>query len=293
MRIDPAIGLTDSEILSYNTIRLEIKYDDGNVGISTGFFYHLEGSDNESVPVIMTNKHVLENGIRLDASFNPADKDYKVNLKDDKINFQIDNLDSNCWFSHPNLNIDLAFVPLNKIITQLTGQQKIPYILYFAHHNLPKPEEWASLTALEQVIVVGYPAGIWDSANNLPVLIPGSTATHPKINYENNTEFLISAPVYQGSSGSPVFLYQNKDMFLGQDLNLGKHRPRLVGILSHVFHQEQKGDMISIPIPTVKKQVPLVKIPNNLGVVIKSSQLDGFIPLIDKLLKDQKSMPMK
>ena len=45
--------------------------------------------------------------------------------------------------------------------------------------------------------------------------------------------------------------------------------------------------MVSIPIPTAKKEVPLVSIPNNRGIVIKSIELDGFILLIDKLLKEQ------
>ena len=150
-------------------------------------------------------------------------------------------LKHNCWLPHPNGSVDLAFIPLSKAIEQLSTEQKFPYILYFARHLLPKPEEWNTLTALEQVIVVGYPAGIWDSINNLPVLIRGTAATHPKIDYEARPEFLVSAPVYQGSSSSPVFLYENKEVFLGQDLNLGKHRPRLAGVLSKVFYQEQRG----------------------------------------------------
>lgn len=290
MRIDPSTGLTDSEILSYNTIRIEVKYDDGDVGISTGFFYQFEGSNKELIPSIVTNRHVLQNGEYLDFSFNPIGKDNKVNLKDNKFEMRIIDLKKNCWFPHPDESIDLAFIPLSKAIAQLNSEKKFPYILYFARHNLPKPEEWTTLTALEQMIVVGYPAGIWDSVNNLPILLRGEAATHPKIDYEGKSEFIVSAPVFQGSSGSPVFLYEYKDVFLGQDLNLGKHRPRLVGILSEVFYQEQKGEILNLPIPTVKKKVPIFRIPNNLGIVIKSTELDGFIPLIDKLLEEQKNV---
>jgi len=46
--------------------------------------------------------------------------------------------------------------------------------------------------------------------------------------------------------------------------------------------------MKSIPIPTVKKQIPVVNIPNNLGIVIKSKELDGSIPLIDRKISENK-----
>jgi hypothetical protein len=287
MRIDPSTGMTDSENMSHNTIRIKVKYDDGESGVSTGFFYSFEGNNKEFVPAIVTNKHVLENAEYLECSFNPTGKDNRVNLKDNKFEMSIVDLKNNCWYSHPNPSIDLAFIPLAKVIAKLNSEQKFPYMLFFARQLLPKPGEWLTLTALEQIIVVGYPAGVWDSKNNLPILIRGTTATHPKIDYEDRPEFLVSAPVYLGSSGSPVFLYDSKDVFLGQDLNLGKHRPRLVGILSQVFHQEQQGEMVSTPIATVKKNIPFFRIPNNLGIVIKSTELEGFIPLIDKILKEQ------
>lgn len=70
---------------------------------------------------------------------------------------------------------------------------------------------------------------------------------------------------------------------------MGKDRPRLVGVLSQVFHQEQQGEMVSMPIATLMKKVPFFRIPNNLGIVIKSTELEGFIPLIDKILKEQRS----
>lgn len=288
MRIDPSTGMTDSENLSHNTVRIKIMYDDGKKGVSTGFFYNFEGSNKVPVPAIVTNKHVLQNGEYLDCSFNPIGKDNRVNLKENKFVIRIIDLKNNCWHAHPNPSIDLAIIPLAKVIDHLHSQEKFPFMLYFTQSTLPRSREWGTLVALEQMIVVGYPADIWDTVNNLPVLLKGAAATHPKIDFKGKPQFLVSAPVYLGSSGSPVFLYEYKEVRLGQDLNLGKHRPRLVGILSEVFYQEQKGEMITVPIPTVKKKVPIFSIPNNLAIVIKSTELNGFIPLIDKLLNEQK-----
>ncbi len=100
---------------------------------------------------------------------------------------------------------------------------------------------------------------------------------------------MIDSAVYPGSSGSPVFLYDPQRVFLGQDLNSGKHLPRLVGILSSGYLHQANGEMKNIPIPTLYKKVPLVNIPNHLGIVIKSTELDGFIPVIDMIIKEQES----
>jgi hypothetical protein len=46
--------------------------------------------------------------------------------------------------------------------------------------------------------------------------------------------------------------------------------------------------MERVPTPKVKKKVPVMSIPNNLGIVIKSTELEGFIPVVDKKLKDER-----
>ena len=54
--------------------------------------------------------------------------------------------------------------------------------------------------------MIGYPDGIWDSVNNLPVIRKGITATHPHISWNGKTEFLTDIASFPGSSGSPYFL---------------------------------------------------------------------------------------
>lgn len=290
MRTNPKLGYTDAEALSYNTVRLELENVDGDIGYGTGFLYQFQSSNNTDVPVIVTNRHVFENVKKIDLYFNPAGKDNKIDFNGIKIGVCIIEAQKNCWYAHPNSDIDLAILPVAKIVAQLHSEGKIPYMLYFTRSTFPKEEEWITLTALEQVVVVGYPAGIWDSTNNLPVLRRGVTATHPKIDFHGRPEFLVDVAVYPGSSGSPIFLYEHKDLMLGQELNLGKDKPRLAGILSEIYAYRQSGEMKSVPIPTVKKNIPITEIPNNLGVAVKSTELDGFIPLIDKLLEEQKSI---
>jgi hypothetical protein len=82
----------------------------------------------------------------------------------------------------------------------------------------------------------------------------------------------------------------NTDIMMGEELNMGKDKPRLAGILYGSYTHQQQGVMKSIPIPTNKKKVPVIYIPNNIGIVIKSSKLNESIPLIDKKLLEQKDV---
>jgi hypothetical protein len=60
----------------------------------------------------------------------------------------------------------------------MTEKGEIPFMTFFRKENFSKPEEWSKLTALEQIVIVGYPDNVWDSVNNLPVLRRGITAPY-------------------------------------------------------------------------------------------------------------------
>src|SRR5688500_9814527 len=167
MRIDPSTGLTDSETLSYNTVRIRTETYDGQPGMGTGFLYQFRSSKNDNIQALITNRHVLRNVKDLTLLFNPMGKDNKVDLNNDnKIEIQITDL-NNHWQGHPNPNIDLAFMSLSLIIDKLYKKEKIPFWFFLRSENFPKSSEWNSLTALEPIVTVGYPNDIWDSINNL------------------------------------------------------------------------------------------------------------------------------
>jgi len=48
---------------------------------------------------------------------------------------------------------------------------------------LPTPEKLADLSGLENITMIGYPNGIWDEKNNMPIVRRGITATNPKHDY--------------------------------------------------------------------------------------------------------------
>lgn len=79
--------------------------------------------------------------------------------------------------------------------------------------------------------MIGYPNGIWDSVNNMPIIRKGITATHPRLNYNGRKKFMIDAACFHGSSGSPVLLF-NTGTYATKDGNttIGT-RIMLLGIL--------------------------------------------------------------
>jgi hypothetical protein len=285
LNTNTGVRLKVAEFLAHNTVKIVALVDDGNYSIGTGFLYKFVGRDETPYPALVTNRHVLDGVKEIRLLFNPRGVDNKADFNANKIEFLITEAEP-AWIKHPNPNIDLALIPMSAIFYKMEQDGTLAFMTFLEKHNLPKPEEWNDLMALEDVIIVGYPDGIWDSLNNLPIFKKGIAATHPKIDYEGRPQFLIDAAIYPGSSGSPVFLYKYSDVMVGADLDLGKDKPRLAGILSSGFMHSETGELKSIPIPTVKKnKVFEVSFPNNLGVVIKHTELEGFIPTINEKIK--------
>ena len=102
-----------------------------------------------------------------------------------------------------------------------------------AHSDIPTQAEIDQLGAVESVLMVGYPIGLWDSVNNKPIVRRGTTATHPAIEFSGRPEFLIDCACWPGSSGSPVVLYQE---FASADrqgnINMGGTKMKLLGVCS-------------------------------------------------------------
>lgn len=115
------------------------------------------------------------------------------------------------YCEHPNPDVDVAAINMS---FALEAREDV-----FARWLQPKQflnfEHPALLPGLE-VLFVGYPIGLYDQRNNLPVLRSGRIATMPKVDFEGRPEFLIDAHVYPGSSGSPVFVVlDNRYQFAG------------------------------------------------------------------------------
>ena len=71
---------------------------------------------------------------------------------------------------------------------------------------MPDATALAKLNAVEEIMMIGYPNGLWDAKNNLPIVRRGITGTPAFVDYNDKPEFVIDAACFPGSSGSPVFI---------------------------------------------------------------------------------------
>ncbi len=188
------------------------------------------------------------------------------------------------WTPHPDPEVDLCALPLAGMIVEAAKKGSPLYIRKFDESFIPNSEEFSALTALEQIVMVGYPIGLWDSSHNQPIFRLGVTATHPKLDFQGREEFLIDAACFPGSSGSPVLLYK-EDLTLAPRttpypgppvLTVGPRLVRLLGVLFAGPIQAVEGEIKPVPIPTQMKPLPVSEIPINLGYVIKAERILEF-----------------
>ncbi len=280
-----------TEQLIHNTIRIESFFEKGE-GTGTGFFFEFEIEDKK-VPCIVTNKHVVR-----DPKLGDAKKGKIIfKLKDSggdwdagkSFTIDIDNFVKS-WIMHPEEKIDLCIYPIAPLIQEINKQGKNPFFISIQENLIPTKEDEDDFTALEEIIMVGYPNGIWDSKNNLPILRRGITATHISHNYNGKDEFLIDAACFPGSSGSPIFLL-NLNGYSDKKGNtyLGGVRIKFLGVLYAGPQHTAEGDIQILDIPTIQKQVPLITIPNNLGFIIKSKKIQDFKTILKELIEKKSS----
>lgn len=263
--------------LLYSTLRIEAQLTNG-VSVGTGFIVLYEKRDKKYL-FIVTNKHVVNSAsfgkfffTQADDSGNPVvGQRFDINItKFDKI-----------WFSHPG-GMDIAIFPLVPVLQQIEKENKKVYFRSIPLSLIPTKEQENKLTALEEIIFIGYPNAIYDTINLLPIIRKGTTATPIFIDYEGKPLFLIDASVFGGSSGSPVFIYNYGSYSTSEGNVIVGTRIYFVGVVSAVFFNESNGKIEFLEVPTT--QTPLVKTKQflNLGVVIKSR---AIVETIEEFLR--------
>ncbi len=129
---------------------------------------------------------------------------------------------------------------------------------------IPGSEQAADLDAVEDVMFVGYPNGIYDVKNLMPIVRRGITATPFQIDYEGKPKFLIDASVFPGSSGSLVFIANSGGYFDKSGVLVsGSGRFLFLGVISAVAIAEQHGRIDFAPIPTQRE--PIVRMDQMLN----------------------------
>ena len=259
-----------AEKLLFTTIRIETRTLDGNSGTGTGFaFVHKVGENN--IPVLVTNKHVINGASSGSLTFTRAENGkptigigYRLDISD---GFEA------LWHGHPQADIDVVITPLAPIIEHLKNDQIEIFILQIGDDLIPNETALEEIDAIEGICFIGYPNGIWDQKNLLPIVRRGISATPITVDFQGEKKFLIDASVFPGSSGSPVFILN-----IGMTTNkFGTTRVQsrilFLGIVASVYFQQDLNQIIMIPQNTVDIPMARAKQMIDLGVVFKSTTI--------------------
>ncbi|MBH3373126.1 trypsin-like peptidase domain-containing protein [Pseudomonas juntendi] len=277
---------TNSEKLLFSTIKIEVSLPKGS-GSGTGFFFAhpiTHAGKETEFGCIVTNKHVIENSTGGRLVFTKKGKDGQPIIGD---SFTLDihqNAWKDMWLGHPDPSIDIAITPFGPIITHLKEQYGVEiYCSWVMPALIPTDEQLASLNVMETVVFVGYPNGLWDTKNLVPIMRKGTTATPLALDFEGEPKFLIDASVFGGSSGSPVFILDD-GVFTDRNgnANFGS-RIHFIGVIAAVYHKTDLNAVVPIAIPTQFQAGVEIKQMIDLGIAFKSKTVIETIQHFIKL----------
>lgn len=271
-------NLTVSEQLLFSTVRIECQLPGGRGSIGTGFFFSFNLPDGRNIPLLITNKHVVKDATsgtflmtkRLAPGKPAFGQVAKVTL--DKFHQR--------WIPHPEDSVDLCALPMAPLVEQARLNSVDTFRVAIGDDAVIQQAQLETLDAIEDVIMVGYPNGMWDSINNMPIVRRGITATHPAVDFERKPQSLLDIASFNGSSGSPVFIYSSgmrRDR--NNNVTMGGASARLLGIMFASMVYTATGEIKTIDIPTSVVPIPATQLHTNLAVIVKAHKLLDFLPV--------------
>ncbi len=265
--------------LMFSTTKILLQADDGSaVGSGTGFLYDFSPISGTSLPCIISNKHVLTKTPRCSFSITrKADDSLGPDLSQ-HFEIAVNNLQQRV-IGHPDPAIDIAILPIYPILNEKGLSISSLFYTTLNEMLIPTPEVMQTLSAGEDILTVGYPSGVLDSVHNLPIFHRGITATPPYVRYNGEDNFLIDVTTWQGSSGSPVFIY-NPSGWIDPVRHITNLTPRvlLVGIVYGVLEVGINGNVTIQQVPgfPTPGMTVTTKVPTNIGACVNASVLLDF-----------------
>jgi hypothetical protein len=278
------MSITDQ--LVHTTVRIECQAGDGRNSSGTGFIMSFCHDGHQFVPAIVTNKHVID-GAAAGVFHMTLRGNDNLPLYGQRVPIRVRNFES-LWVKHPHEEVDLAAFPLAAVLRRLEDQGKHVFYFWWDTDFIANAAYTTGLNAVEDILMIGCPNGLWDSHNNLPIVRRGVTATPPYIDFEGRPEFIIDCACFPGSSGSPILLYNPDSHSTKNVMHMGKSRIKLLGILWGAPQYTAEGEIRVVPAPVSVQPVAVSRLPINLGFCVKADQLLWFESHFEELEAAQK-----
>jgi len=263
-----------SENLMYSTVRIVSTQEDGQRSLGTGFFFDFLVDEKTYIPTVITCKHVVERGVRGEFLVHEGEeKGGTIAPSRTSIPILMDDFFQH-WIYHPSPDVDLCAMPLRPLEVLVENQGKHLYKTALDETLIWPDDKLMELTALEEVVMVGYPIGLWDSANNFPLIRRGVTASHPAIDFDGKSFTVVDIACFPGSSGSPVLIV-NEGTYYSKPLSVTVgNRAILLGVLFGGPQWTAEGQIVIKPIPTMQPNfVSVTPVMIHLGYIVKAKEI--------------------
>lgn len=220
--------------LLFTVVPLWVENNNGSQSMGTAFLYNAPHPSKSEVttPLLVSNHHVIANASRIRLQFVHAVE----GRPEPKQHLNVDIPNPSQLFPVVDESLDLATGPIGPVLNQLAEAKKAVFYRGISPDLVPAPEVLNDLSALEEVVFIGYPAGVRDERNWLPVIRRGVTATPPWNDFGGEPTFLLDAAVFPGSSGSPVFILNQGSYATRQGISIGS-RLHFLGVITSTLSQ--------------------------------------------------------
>ena len=238
--------------------------------IGTGFLYHHPVWEKEGrthyCPFLVTNKHVMETGIR-DVRFNhPGYGSLEI--------LPIASVTDGDWTPHPN-GADVAIIPLLSPGPLTLGRKVMETEIFLGDVSIPSDEEFATIVEGNGIFLIGFPLGLTGDALNYPIVRSGVIARIQDCLSGAEDTFLIDAPAFPGNSGGPVIVRPDTTAIAGTNPITHAY---LIGMVSHnitrseVAVSEETGEprVVFLENTGLSRVVPISAIKETLASAVTS-----------------------
>jgi hypothetical protein len=284
--------------ISLSTVRLLCGSAGVSASVGTGFFYIAEFDVPEGkaqIPLIFTNKHVVAgcDEIKVTLTVRQPEEDISemVVAPDDVHKLFLITGCGQRLLSHPDASVDLCAFFINDIMSDINEAGQQLRNTFLGGSFLVPDDERKNIRPIEPIMMIGYPNGLWDEQNNRPLARRGSTATHPFLKWNGKLEFVIDAACFPGSSGSPVFLFEDLMFRTKENAYTPGTKAQLLGVLASGPLYTNEGKLIQRDIPTATNTVPVVQTMMNLGNVVHASAINEIVAMAKQAADASKSFP--
>lgn len=258
--------------LFFTTARLAYSAG-GKDWVGTGFVYGVE-TDAGTAHFLVSNRHVLGLAERMTITMVRAQAGEP--LLGQQATVLVEDV-PNRVTEHSNPLVDVAVMPMSGIFEQMDQSGEPAYFRSVPASLTLSTRDAALLDSVVDVAFVGYPNGLFDTTNFLPIVRRGTTATPIRVDYCGAPAFLVDASIFPGSSGSPVFLTEQGIAFRrGQGFSIGGVNQKLLGVIAAVHTRSLTGEIAEV---TTALSVSIAE-PIDLGIVYKAHVIDECIDAV-------------